>query len=445
MIFSCRKDKVIYSSNVKLSFTQDTLTFDTVFTSLGSTTEFFKVLNTHKQPIIISKIDLAGGNSSQFRINIDGIPGISARDIKIEGEDSMYIFVEVTVDPSLVGTPFIIEDSIIFITNGNMQRVLLTAWGQNAYYYNGNIICSMKWISDKPHVVYNSVLVDSGCTLTIKEGTHVHFHDRSRLFVSGTLKVNGTAADPVVFQGDRLESFYEDLPGQWDGIHFLRGSINNEINYAIIENGVVGIRVDSLSENSNPNLIIKNSIVRNTLSSGILGLTAEIQGENCLIYNNGQYSCQLEIGGVYDFKHCTFANYSSILINHKSSVVRLSNLFDAFIPADDIYADLNATFTNCIIYGSLKEELDFNFDGKVDSTYLFDNCIIRSEKNIIPPFFTANKVNDDPKFVLIAEDDFHLDSLSSAIDAGKNIGIMIDLEDNVRSDGKPDIGCYEKQ
>ena len=61
-------------------------------------------------------------------------------------------------------------------------------------------------------------------------------------------------------------------------------------------------------------LTIKNSIINNMSGLGILGQGAYIEGENLLVSNAGQYALALNIGGSYDFKHCTFANYYNLIV-----------------------------------------------------------------------------------------------------------------------------------
>ena len=265
-LLSCRKESFTTDTSDKLSFSTDTLSFDTVFSSVGSTTAFFKLINPHPKKIRVSNILLSGGESSQFRINIDGIPSFSQEDVELAAGDSMYVFVEVTVDPNSDLSPFIIKDSLIFITNGNEQKVMLVAWGQNANFYNGEIIGDTTWTNEKPHVIYNSILVDSGKTLTIEKGCALYFHSGSRLYVNGTLIINGSLEERVVLQGDRLEEFYQNKPGQWEGIHFLRGSISNKISHANIKNSIVGIRVDYLPENSDTGLVVRNTEINNILA-----------------------------------------------------------------------------------------------------------------------------------------------------------------------------------
>ena len=55
--------------------------------------------------------------------------------------------------------------------------------------------------------------------LTIEPGVRIHLHRDALLYVEGTLQVNGTLDEPVLFAGDRLEEFYEDKPGQWGLIY----------------------------------------------------------------------------------------------------------------------------------------------------------------------------------------------------------------------------------
>ena len=222
ILFSkCKKDDLFVESGGTLEFSTDTVLFDTVFTTVGSTTEYLKVYNRENRSVRISSLFIEQGSQSQYRINVDGIPGSEHTDVVIGPKDSMYIFIEVTVDPNNSNTPLILEDNLVFVTNGEEQRVNLAAWGRDAYFHGNlgslfTLDCDEIWNSDKPHVIYGLVAVDSCCTLTINQGTEVYFHNNSSLLVyKGTLNVNGTTTSRVTFQGDRLESFYDDVAGQW--------------------------------------------------------------------------------------------------------------------------------------------------------------------------------------------------------------------------------------
>jgi len=197
ILFSCGKNDPIVNPDAKLEFSTDTVLFDTIFTTIGSTTQNFRVYNPHKQPIIIDRIRLGGKQGTTYRLNINGRVTSELEQVEIPAEDSIFIFVEVTLNPNSINTPLIVQDSIIFQTNGNTQDVKLIAFGQDVHLINGEIIKSQRWINDKPYLVYNSMLVDSLETLTIEAGTRIHFHKRSSLLVQGTLIVNGTAEEPV--------------------------------------------------------------------------------------------------------------------------------------------------------------------------------------------------------------------------------------------------------
>lgn len=441
----CKKDPIIKDPSAKLEFSTDTVFFDTVFTTVGSTTEKFKIYNPHKKTIIISRIYLAGGSSSNYRINIDGSPVIKAEDVELAPKDSMFIFVEVTIDPNNLNSPLIVIDSIVFETNGNTQGVKLVAWGQDAHFYNGEILlCDTVWRNDKPHVIYNSVLIDSLCKLTVEAGAKIYSHYQSRIFVQGSIIINGTKENPVSFKADRLENFYDDLPGQWDGIHILKESFDNIIDYAIIQNAVVGIRVDSFSVNANPKLTLKNTIIKNMESTGILGLTASIYGENNLIINCGEHDLQLEIGGAYSFNHCTFANYSSGVLSHKKPLLRLNNYYE--YDGVKYVSDLYSTFTNCIIYGNSEEEIETDPEASGNFENTFVNCIIRTKLTNLS--LTNSFLNEDPEFlkpdtVDISVRDYHVSANSFAVGKGLFINIPLDIEGKTRSTTAPSIGCYE--
>ncbi|MBA3647664.1 MAG: hypothetical protein H0W62_03795 [Chitinophagales bacterium] len=448
---SCRKDLVTSNPSDQLSFSIDTLTFDTVFTSVGSATRYFKVINSNNKKIKVSNIRLINGSSSYFRLNIDGRQVDEISNVEIPAKDSIYIFASVTVDPNLQDNPFVIYDSVMFESNGNEQRVILQAWGQNAHFYNGVGIETQTWINDKPYVIVNSILVDSNQTLTIQPGCRIYMHGNSYFFVQGTLKVLGQQDDSVIFRGDRLEQFYVDLPGQWEGIWFLRSSHDNEINYALIkETNNWAIRVDSLRETANFKLTLRNSIIRYSFGYGILSLTGDIYGENCLIHSCGSNDIAMGYGGTYHFEDCTLADYSSAITSHNDPVVLLSNFYsytDSFGVTQYKTADLNAIFKNCIVYGSLEKEIDLESKTSSLFNFSFDHCLLKVNSDIdtTTSSFSQDLFNIDDQSLFtdpFQKDDYHLKENSPCINAGVPNDIAFDLEGNIRADN-PDIGCYE--
>jgi len=454
---SCKKDKLLTDSSAKLAFSTDTLTFDTVFTTLGSTTEFIRVYNNNNGKVNIDEIRLGGGDNSPFKLNIDGLPGNVANDTEIDGKDSMYIFAAVTVDPTNQNNPIFFIDSILFQTNGNLQKVYLIAWGQDAHFFISEEICTQTWVNDKPYVVLNNMAVDSGCTLTIEPGCKVYFGGNSSLFVyaTGKLIVNGTQTDSVNFRGVRLEDFYDDKAGQWGGIFLLRGSTGNTFNYVEISNSTFGLQLGNSPDtnfatytfNSRAEATVKNCVIRNSLMFGIFGLNSELTAENCLVYNAGDNMTAFGLGGKYTFTHCTFANYGSNYLEHKKAALLVSNML--YNPRNGItYKDaLDAQFTNCIVYGSLDEEVDTSIADPTTAvySYKFKNCLLKTERNIGDVLYFENcKKNEDPMFKNRSEDDYHLEDTSPCRDAGVSTSVTTDLDGFVR-DGSPDMGCYEYQ
>jgi hypothetical protein len=474
---SCKKDKTITSPNAKLSFSQDSVLFDTVFTKIGSTTKLFRVHNRNNGKVNISSIRLARGNASFFRLNVDGVPGKSFSNIEIAAQDSMYIFVEVTIDPNNQTNPFIYRDSILFDLNGGEQHLDLIAFGQNAYYHmpNQKIIfsnssalyyevepCNTTWLSDKPHLIYDYAVVDSACTLTVQAGAKIYLHNSAGIWVYryGTIKVNGTESNPVTFQGDRLEEEYKDVPGQWDRIWINEGSTANVINYAVIKNGYIGVHAgysafDGVGNTVNvgdpKKLTLTNTIIQNCSSMGILGHFYNITGGDNVIVNCGQYLFKVEFGGSYTFYQSTFANYWNQTNNSQTSNARTTPSFyfgnyESSTQLSTLHDSLY--FGNCIMDGSLAEEFQFDtIAGTVPAFghLKFDHCALKTgslNQNKAPTF--SCQINQPMSFVNPSTYNFKLNSNSAAIGQGYSLangGYFSDI--NGGSFGSPpSMGAY---
>lgn len=441
---SCRQDRFEPNANVELRFETDTLLFDTVFVTAGSITKRFKVFNTTNRNISIDEVYLAGrrftGNSP-YRININGIPTNDQGGVELPAGDSLYIFVEVTIDPNNSNTPFIVTDSVIFRSGNRTGKVLLAAYGQNAVFYNGEVLpCNTVWTADKPIVVYNSVLVDSACQLTIMPGTKVYFNKNSTLFVLGSLRVNGMPEQPVVFRGDRLDPFYRDLAGAWNGIHFLVGSTNNEIRSAEMYNGNIGIRVDSLPVSGTaPNLILNRVRIDNFAIVGLLGFTARIEAYNTLISNCGLYNFLGDFGGDYRFRHSTLVNFSTGF-SRGFPLFALSNrdLNGQSNPA-------NLILENSIVWGSRQEEFVLDTASSSSFNAQLSHNILRSQRTQL---VGTNLLFVDPRFKNTSDKDFAIDTLSPAFRAGANLiplypSLQADLLGQLRS-AQPTLGALER-
>ncbi|TNE79586.1 MAG: hypothetical protein EP332_10465 [Bacteroidetes bacterium] len=452
-ITSCRKDGLYESSDAVLQISEDTVYFDTVFTQLGggpeprSVNKRIVVRNPYSQSIK-TRIRIEGGNESPWRINVDGIP-TSDTEYEILPEDSIYIFIELSAKPNPIAGPFFVTDRILFATNGNQQDVDLVTWGVDAHYFRADTIdCSLGDVvwNDvvKPYVIYDYLFVPPGCKLIIEEGVKVHSAVGGYFIVGGTMEVRGTKENPVVFQGARLESAYQNTASQWIGIRFFPSSTNNIMRYAEVKNAIIGVEVDSLQAGNGTKLQIDNCIIKNMSAAGLVGYTARIRGTNTLVANCGQYTFIGELGGDYSFRHCTFATYNTTFVHTKPSF-GLSNADYEDINGNVISNDLAYNIQNCIIYGSLDEEMVF-FEGGGGNIQprTIQNCILKTEMGNLNT--NDNILNRDPRFKNYRELNFELDTLSPAIDAGALLFpvVNIDLTGEPR-DLSPDIGAYERK
>src|SRR6266550_9149150 len=97
--FSCKKESFITSPQAQLGVSSDTLTYDTVFTTAGSITKSFKIFNLNNQKLRLSKVKLMGGAASAYKMNVDGTSATEVDNIDIAANDSLYVFVQVNINP----------------------------------------------------------------------------------------------------------------------------------------------------------------------------------------------------------------------------------------------------------------------------------------------------------------------------------------------------------
>lgn len=448
VLLSCRKNSFITSPDASITITADTLKYDTVFVSAGSVYQSFRIINENNQKLRLSSLRLMGGTSSVFKINVDGIAGTTFNNIEINAGDSLYVFVQVNVDPAAGNLPFVIRDSIEVNYNGNSKLVQLEAWGQNAHFLRDRIISSNEtWNNDLPYVILGYLWVDTNATLTINKGCRIYAHAGAPIVVDGTLIVNGLkdTADRVYFQGDRLDEPYKYFPASWPGIFIRTVSKDNVFNYAVIKNAYQAIVCQDPSINTNPKLRLNETIIDNAYDAGLVGINSNIEAQNCLISNCGR-NIFLAGGGNYRFMHCTAVTYSNRYIDHKDPVCTISNTID------NNSADLNASFQNCIFWGEnglVNDEVLVLKAGNTAFNVNFDHVLWKIQNT--PSNITSNQViaNQLPVFDSISTNDnyynFRLKDVSPAINAGMISPVMIDLDGNPRPIGIPDLGCFEKQ
>lgn len=484
-VSSCRQDFVFEPSTGDLTFSKETVYLDTVFTNIGSSTYTLKVYNKSNKDIKIPTIRLAKGVGSKYRITVDGMTGYENRlfhDVELLAKDSMYIFIETTAGIGDANpTDFLYTDQIEFDSGANLQKVELVTLIQDAYFIfpnktngvveqipidfnedgsvkktngrnlnanhpdNGN---EYLFKTDKPYVVYGYASVPDTKTLTIPKGARVYFHADSGIVVQqgGTLNIEGDiSADPitleneVIFEGDRLEPDFSDVPGQWGAI-FLRQGSTSHITNLTLKNAAVGLLV----EDNAGIMTINNTQIYNCSNYGILSYNGTIDGKKVVINNCGQFSLAAAYGGAYNFTNCTFNNNWS---SSKQLAVYVSDNVKDGVPES---YPLQASFTNCIIYGSNSNEIILDKKGP-DFTTLFQNCLVKINVSSGSAIVTnpeglydairleqnGNKINDNPHFQNIAKNKLLFEEDSPASGTGINAGIAFDIL------GKPRVSPYD--
>jgi hypothetical protein len=324
---SCRKDFSTVPNSGNLEFSKDTVFLDTIFKNIGSATYSLKVYNRGNNAITIPRIQLEKGKSSLYRLSVDGIPGKEFNDIDILAKDSIYIFIETTVN-NTKKRALLYTDKILFDNGEHQQNIdLITLIEDANFIYPGKDAVSMRidslsldgqattikgrflkdseliFTKEKPTVIYGYAAIPANKTLTITEGARIYFHDNSGLIVDkkASLKVNGTPAEKVIFEGDRLENIFRQTPGQWGTIWMRAGSKDNIINHAQIKNGIIGILIDSTSASATPTLNIQNTEIYNHSNFGVLARETSIDGHNVVIGAAGQIIGTMEFANYLQF------------------------------------------------------------------------------------------------------------------------------------------------
>jgi hypothetical protein len=454
LFYSCKKDSFITSEDAQVSISADEIKFDTVFTTTGSITQSFKIINENDQKLRLSSIKLMGDNASYFKINADGFIGPEVSNIEIEANDSVYVFVSVSINQNAANLPFIVKDSIQVNYNGTSRQINLEAWGQNAHFFrNKKIIADEIWNNDLPYVILGSLTVDANKKLTINKGCRIYVHADAPILIDGTLEINGAkdTIDRVQFLGDRLDEPYNDFPGGWPGIYFRNPSKDNVFNYAVIKNAYQALAVIDPSLNANPKLILNECIIDNAYDAGIIAINSSIRARNCLVSNCGK-NVILAKGGDYQFTHCTIATISNSYILHRDPVLFVSNYI--LVNNSPVTARLDALFKNCIFWGengTVDDEVQTYKSSLAPYNVIFDQILWKVVNQPIGTITPPAPINNNPPLFDSINTtklyySFRLQNGSPAKNAATNAGVTIDLDGKPRPVGAaPDLGSYERQ
>ena len=442
---SCRKE-LLYKGNEKiLSFSSDTLQFDTVFTQIGTVTRFFKIENPSQNAILLKKIELMNLNGlNTFRINVDGVSGTKFENITIPPKDFIYVFAEATIDPMNLTNPFVILDEIRYSFNDVIQSSYLEAWGRDAYFHRGEVYIgkNITWLADKPHVIlrddtFPGVGVDSSSVLNIEPGCEIYSAQGTGIFVDGELHVGALGnQDSVVFRSARIETLqneinFEENPGLWQGITLFSGSKATFYNVCINQ-AIWGLQIRRFSEDINdmlvdaarPEVILDKVQIKNSALNALIALNADLTVTNSIFYYSGANTVAIALGGKAKFDNCTIYN-NGVAGSDDSEGLILSN-FVQTSQGTGVHPLESADFTNVLIHGNASEQLIFSEDDLVDFNYNFTNCLLKTELES-QGGFTNCLFNQDPLFEDANDANFNLRDNSPCINAGVDNGITEDI------------------
>lgn len=447
LISGCIDDDITSSPSVRLVFSTDTVSFDTVFTELGTPTARLIVRNPDKKGVMISHIAFKNPQTP-FRFNVDGQSGSSFSDVEIRGGDSIYVFIECDPPVSPDAQPALIEDQLVFVTNGNTQEVQVEAYGQNVNRLRGLVVESdMTLTAEMPYVVFDSLVVAPGAKLTVEPGTRLLFHDKARMVVRGTLDAVGAVDRMIDMRGDRLDNVlpgvgYDIMAGQWDGVHIAPESFDNRMEYVNMRSTRNGLRVDSCADLSRQKLTLVNSWLHNSQTNVLTSKYARVDAYGC-VFSEAANDVVALYGGQHSIVQCTLAN------NYLFSAITGSMLaLYHCIPGEEISSLplMQADIENSIIYGLGS---DLNEGDLIGSQVYLRNVLLKSNGEDDANFIDC-VWGEDPLFYTVREDyffDYRLRPDSPAIGRGNSAYVtpvcLYDMNGlNRLLNGAPDLGAY---
>ncbi|OCB75519.1 hypothetical protein [Flavobacterium crassostreae] len=482
---ACRSDFDTVASDGKLAFSRDIIYLDTVFSNIGSSTYRLKVYNRSKKDITIPSIKLERGLLSKYRMTVDGRQDNQGKlftNVTLLAKDSLYIFIETTASSTDANaSDYLYTDKIEFDSGQNLQTIPLVTLVKDAFFLypqrfadgttetlplidgqklngfyldpkdpiNGN---ELHFTNQKAYVIYGYAAVPKGKTVLFDAGSRVYFHNNSGLVVTenATLQINGTPSttnaleNQVIFEADRLEPEYANLPGQWGTIWLTKGSTNHSITHLTIKNATIGLRIQ---DNDGTTVSIKNSQIYNCANYGILAQTARIEAQNLAINGAGIAALSCYYGGDYQFTHATFNNNWN---NNSHLAVAISNHQDS--PATDTKDLTKATFNNCIIYGNNTNELQLSSKPTAAFNYQFNHCLLKFNPKSTqaqyqfqtdPSHYTGIILNQNPNFLNTTKNKLHIDATSGAYAKGNPAYLIpLDILGSSRT-LPPDLGAYQ--
>lgn len=429
IIVGCESEYSTPSSLSALSFSADTLSFDSLFVGDQSENLVLRLYNRSKDNVLIDQILLEGGENAHFSINIDGVSSPSLMNVQLAAKDSLFIFVNFFCNHTMLENSMEVTDRITLRVGSMTKSAILSAHVMNVNVLdNVTISRNTSLTSNIPYRIYGELNIPEGTTLTIAPSAELYMAPKSRIEVYGNLIAEGTMDEPITIHSDRLSSFYDDVPSQWDWI-CINKSAHASLKNVEISNARNAIQVDSTAS-----LWLNSCILRDAGASMVYSNHGDIHVYNSLMYNSGGALLEAH-GGDVECIHSTLSNHFS-WDYRKVSAVRL-------LPStDSSYGNL--LLANSIIEGNQRNELECEAE-----SLLVDHCAITTEniKSIANDSRFVEVISTgNIKFKDVKKHNYHLTEGSDALNKANPSYVNdcpVDLDGNSRNISTPTIGAYE--
>ena len=456
----------------RLAFSHDTIAFDTLISTIPSSTKTLYAFNNNGNGMRINTIQLENGATSHFRVNVDGrfLSGGIWHNFEVLRHDSLVIRIEMTPPEAGTNEPLYFKDRLLFtLENGAQQSVVLSGGAIDAYIERDGIIIDSDetLLTDKPYVIYDSLVVKQGATLTLTEGTTLMFHDKAALHVYGKLLVKGSLEKPVVLRGDRMDHMfdyllYDNTPSRWEGIIIHRGSYGNELFHCDLHSSCFGIICEDTQElmpdETKPSVTIDCSVLHNIGGDGLQFNNCVSKVTNTQISNTLGHTVNLN-GGSHTFIYCTVAQFYPFTANRGNALNLVS------CAEGEEYGLLRkAHFINSVITGYGEDVImGENIPSDGSCNYLFHHCFLNTPvvddiEHFVGCIFDRDKESEDEEklvrdenFTLFDTENFIYDftpkaesQIRSLADKSYPDVPVYDMKGISRFDDEgPDAGCYE--
>lgn len=427
---ACESDYSFRGDENSISFSADTLSFDTVFSGNASVTAKLMLYNRSANDMTIDDISLVGGSSSLYNVSINGTAGTHLNGVRLRSGDSLHIFVNIFPPINNIEPYYIAEDDIVATAGTHSWTAHLWACALTAQRISGTISTNTQWQQGVPYLISDTLNIAPNTQLSISEGTEIYMAPAALISIEGSLCISGTRNAPVALRTSRLSSFYSDIPGQWQGIELHGSNATANMTYTQITNATTALQADSATS-----LRLTDVEIHDAQAYAIDANQANVEVSNCVIYNCGSSLLQID-GGTAKITHCTLVNYYKWNARNVATITVSNNNLLSF------------EMLNSVVVGNLSNEIDLADDISAEQC-LISHCYIRTNNRATDTDerFNVVIIGKEPLFVDKDNNDYHLQDNSPLIDAADaqySTNLPTDHDGNSRiADDGPDIGAFE--